>query len=139
MGAAAIAQLLEQTRRSLQEMRADRDDLPEIEARGEAETAGGLVRAVVTPEAHLEVLYLDPRAMRMDSLALSEEIVRAVNAAADELRAQHPQGPAGAPDPQALAEQLEQVQEESVRRMAVFSTAMADVLDRLAQGDGRRG
>jgi hypothetical protein len=58
--------------------------------RGEAEAADGLIRATVGIGGRLESLRADPRAMRLGSEALCEEIMVAVNGALDDLQPGYP-------------------------------------------------
>ena len=101
-GARSIDQLLEDTRRVLAEMRPGAGTPPDPgELRGEGEAADGQVRAVAGPSGsgksgmvravagaggRLESLTVNPRALRLGSEALCEQIVVAVNAALDDLR-----------------------------------------------------
>jgi DNA-binding protein YbaB len=145
LGPAGIDELLRRTRESLAMMRGDRPDSPEgpdeaREIRGTAESADGMIRATVAPGSRLESVALDPRAMRMASESLAEEITRTVNAAFADLRERAAEAGSGvgAPDAEALAGQLRDLQDESVRRMAAFGQAMNEVLARLG-GRGTAG
>jgi DNA-binding protein YbaB len=142
LGPAGIDALLARTRQSLAALRTGGDaDLDEaVEIRGQGEAADGLVRATVAPGSRVEAIQLDPRVMRMSSEALAEEIARAVNAAFTNLREQAAETGAamGVPDHAALAGQLRDLQDESVRRMAVFGAAMNEVVARLGQSSGGR-
>ncbi|MDH2425080.1 YbaB/EbfC family nucleoid-associated protein [Sphaerisporangium sp. TRM90804] len=51
------------------------------EVTGEGEAAGGLVSAVVDSGGRVQTVTIDPRAMRLDSRAVSEAVTEAVRAA----------------------------------------------------------
>jgi len=98
------------------------------------------VRAVATADGRLERVQLDPRALRMPSEELAAHLVTAVNAALDALAAVAAEraaqaGPVAPVDTAALAEQLRQVQEDGVRRMAAFTQGISAAMAQL----GRRG
>jgi DNA-binding protein YbaB len=144
LGAAGIEQLMDSVRRSLEQVRAAQPEQDGKAAglRGEGEAADGRIRAVALPPYRLESLRIDPSLSRMESAALSSRIVEAVNAALDDLRGQVDGLGAGVvrPDPEKLAGQLREVQDEAVRRMAMFVEAMNEVVARLGQrpdGSGR--
>jgi DNA-binding protein YbaB len=122
-------------RRTLESMRADRPVAEDAELRGEGESESGQVRVTVVGPSRVESVRLDPRAMRMDSQTLGEEIVTALNAAFADLRAKAVTAtPDTAPvDTAALASQLRELQDQSVRRMAQFGQAMNQVLAQLQQ------
>ena len=95
---------------------------------GYGEAADGLVRAVASG-GRIDRVELSPRVMRMDSQTLAEEITRAVNAALDELRVSTAQ--ARGVDLVALQQQVRQAQDEGVRRMALFTSAIQDAMARI--------
>lgn len=139
MGVGEFERLLEDTRRVLEQIRSGDGEVPdEEEVHGEGEAADGQVRAVVVTGGRLKSLSVDPRAMRMGSAALCEQIVVAVNAALDDLRGKAAGQPVtSAADPAALAERIRDLQNESVRQMDRFSQGIADVLDRISRSTGR--
>ena len=100
-----------------------------------AQSADGLVSAVMAPTGKLAEITVAPKLLREGIEEVCAQIVVAVNSAIDELRARAT--PVGAVDPEALAATLREVQTDSVRRMAAFGTAVDDVVARLMQG-GRR-
>lgn len=143
-GARDIDRLLGDARRLLAEVRsaapadAGLGDLEEL--RGEAEAADGLIRATVGIGGRLESLRADPRAMRLGSEALCEEIMVAVNGALDDLQAKARQAGPAVPDRAALDRQLEELQSESVRRMEMFTQGVAEAIDGIMRAsEGRHG
>ncbi|MFC4584696.1 YbaB/EbfC family nucleoid-associated protein [Sphaerisporangium corydalis] len=52
--------------------------------KGEGESAGGLIGAVVDGGGRIQEVTLDPRAMRMDSRTLAEAVTEAVRAAQED-------------------------------------------------------
>jgi DNA-binding protein YbaB len=140
-GSGGLDRLLEDTRRVLDEMRSAGGEPPEEgdELRGEAEAADGQVRAVAVAGGRLESLTVNPRAMRLGSEALCEQIVAAVNAALDDLRARTAEraAAAGGADPAALAERMRDLHAESVRQMDMFTQGIRDALDRISRSTGR--
>jgi DNA-binding protein YbaB len=138
-GTEALDRLLADTRRTLESMTAARPDnaAEPDEVRGTGEASDGQVRATVVSAGEVESLRIDPRLLRLGSEALSEQVMLAVNAAFADHRARASGPTPDAPvDPQQLAGQLRDLQDQSVRSMAAFSTAMADVLSRIRR-DGR--
>jgi DNA-binding protein YbaB len=138
IGGESFDRLLAGTRQALESVRGSGgdDDDEAAEVRGEGEAADGLVRATVVPGGRLESVQVKPRLVRSGIDAVCEQIVVAVNAALDDLRAKAAeQRPPGAPDPAKLASQLRELQDESTRRMEVYGQALTDVL---AQIRGRR-
>lgn len=148
-GVSGAERLLTDARRALDVMRAggdaaDRAADPAVdrvaEVRGEGSAADGQVQAVAVTGGRLESVRVDPRAMRMGSEALSEQVVLAVNAALDDLRGKVSEQPMpGAVDPAALAAQMRELQDESVRQMEKFGQAIGDALGRITRSTGREG
>jgi hypothetical protein len=103
---------------------------------GIGDSAEGLVRAVAVPGGQLAELYLDPMVSRLEPDVLAGEIITAVNAAMADLQEQIA-GVAGAPDLDALASRLKEVQEESSRQMGSFMQALEEAQARMAS-QGRR-
>jgi DNA-binding protein YbaB len=110
-------------------------DVPEPEP-VTAEAADGQVRAVMSPAGKLTELAVDPKLLREGIDEVCAQLVIAVNAAIDELRARS--RPVGAVDPEALAATLREVQTESARRMAAFGTVVDDVVNRLIENGQRQ-
>ncbi|MFC4069393.1 YbaB/EbfC family nucleoid-associated protein [Actinoplanes subglobosus] len=128
LGTDATDDLLQRSRRLLDAVRRGETPPDGEPVTVTTEAADGLVR-VVAGEGRIESIDLDPRAMRLDSRTLSEELTAAVNAALDELRASA--GSAQGVDLAALDGQLRQVQDEGVRRMAEISSAVQAVMARI--------
>ncbi|MEU4545335.1 YbaB/EbfC family nucleoid-associated protein [Nonomuraea dietziae] len=100
--------------------------------RGDGEAADGRVRAVAGQDGRLRELRLDPRVMRMASEDLAREILVAVNAALDDLRAGMPGLEAAGPsDPRALAEALGGVHADVTRQLDEFADGVELVVRRL--------
>jgi DNA-binding protein YbaB len=137
-GGDGVERLFGQLQRTLESMRSREPDGgaagDPAQVRGEGEAADGRVTAVVAGSGRLESLRVDPRLMRSDSFVLCEHIVTAVNAALADFRGKATAAaPLGAADPEALAGQLRDLQDQSVRQMASFGQAMTEVLARLGQ------
>jgi DNA-binding protein YbaB len=132
--------LISQTLRALREAGAGAaepaDDAEPTALRGNGVAADGLIRASAAPGGLVESLELDPRVLRWDTGTLTTEIVAAVNAALADLRAQL-QSAVAPPDPGALAQRLEQVQQASTRQMQAFLQALTDAQEHIAAA-GRR-
>ncbi|MGV9772961.1 YbaB/EbfC family nucleoid-associated protein [Streptosporangium sp. NPDC003464] len=109
-------------------------DLAEQPLRGSGQAADGQVSAVVGPDGRLCELNLNPRVMRMASEDLAGEILTAVNAALDDLRAGLPGLDAvTAVDPAALAESLDGVHDDVVRRLEEFASGIELTVRRLEE------
>lgn len=131
--------MLSDARKTLESMRqakeasADREAAEQIEGIGEA--ADGRITVTAITGGRITGVHIDPRAMRMGSEALGEELAIAVNAALDDLRAKA----AGAAadqvvDVTALSKQVEQLQNDSLRQMSLLSQAIAENLARINSG-----
>jgi hypothetical protein len=128
-----LDRLLGQTMQALDQLRGTPagEDVESEPLEGIGEAADGLIRAVAVSGGQLAALYLDPGVTRMSPGTLAEEIVAAVNAAMADLQEQVA-GAFGAPDLDALAGQLKEVQEESTRQMSSFLDALTDAQARIA-------
>lgn len=135
--------LMEQTRAALRELRngnlSGQEDEEAEEIVGEGEAADGRIRAAAVVGGSLKSIELDPRAMRLPSDELGAQIVVAVNAALEDLKTKVTES-AGAAlqgfDPEALAEQMLELQDQSVRQMSQFTAGMEDMLGRIARAAG---
>lgn len=134
--------LMEQTRAALRELRngnlPDTDEETE-EIVGEGEAADGRIRASAIVGGTLKSVELDPRAMRLPSDELGEQIVAAVNAALEDLKTKVAESAGSALegfDPEALAEQMLDLQDQSVRQMSQFTAGMEEMLGRIARAAG---
>jgi hypothetical protein len=129
--------LFDRARQALDQVRsggAAREDGAEPEpAIGEA--ADGQVHATMTPAGRLERITVEPKLLREGIDEVCTQIVVAVNAAIDELRARAT--PVGAVDPETLTATLREVQADSARRMAAFGTVVDDVVKRLIESGER--
>ncbi|MEV7331678.1 YbaB/EbfC family nucleoid-associated protein [Micromonospora sp. NPDC093244] len=128
--------LFQQTRQALASMRSTGqvpDGLDVEPARGTGSAAGGQVEVVAVGQ-RVESVTVDPRALRMGAEMLGEQITLAVNAALDDLRlAAGEAADAPAVDPVALGQQLDELQNESVRSMAAMTDALTDAVRRIQQ------
>jgi DNA-binding protein YbaB len=124
-GADDFEQALETSRRLLASLPGGE---AEASAEGHGEAADGLIRAVASG-GRIDRVELSPRVMRMDSQTLAEEITRAVNAALADLRTSTAE--ARGVDLAALQQQVRQAQDEGVRRMALFTSAIQDAMARI--------
>ncbi|WP_329086353.1 hypothetical protein [Streptosporangium sp. NBC_01469] len=92
------------------------------------------MRAVAGQDGRLHELHLNPRVMRMASENLAQEILLAVNAALDDLRAGVPGLEAAElTDPQELAKTLGGVHADVMRRMDEFADGVELVVRRLEE------
>ncbi|MEU7842414.1 YbaB/EbfC family nucleoid-associated protein [Micromonospora sp. NPDC049114] len=128
--------LFQKTRQALASMRSTGqapDGLDAEPARGTGSAAGGQVEVVAVGQ-HVQSVTVDPRALRMGAEMLGEQITMAVNAALDDLRlAAGEAADAPAVDPVALGQQLDELQNESVRSMAAMTDALTDAVRRIQQ------
>lgn len=130
--------LMEQTRAALRDLRKggviENEDAEEIV--GEGEAADGRIKVTAKVGGRLESVTLDPRALRMPSDELGEQIVVAVNAALDDLRqkvADQSEPSMAGFDPEALAEQMLELQDQSIKQMSRFTAGMEEMLERIAR------
>ncbi|MFA1538468.1 YbaB/EbfC family nucleoid-associated protein [Actinomadura monticuli] len=128
--------MLSETRGLLDQIRGGATRPPgaeEMEGRGEG--AEGKVRVVAGAGGELTSVELDPRALRMPSEELAEELKSAVNAALRELRARS-QAADTAIDPDVLAERLRDAQDQGLRQMAAFTQSLDDLMTRIGARSG---
>jgi len=109
-------------------------DAPPPEGHGEA--ADGLVQVTVGPPGRITALTLDPRAMRMASESLADEVTEAVNAALADLQEKVTAVP-GQVDLGSLGDQLRKIQEDAGRQFSAFTDALVEAQDRLARQGGK--
>lgn len=124
----------------LEQMRSGSEEPPDAgELWGLGEAAEGQVQAVAVAGGRLDSLTVNPRAMRMGSEALCEQIVAAVNAALDDLggKVAAQAAAAGGVDPTALTEQMRDLHTESVRQMEMFTQGIKDAVDRISRSTRR--
>ncbi|TYB59215.1 YbaB/EbfC family nucleoid-associated protein [Nonomuraea sp. PA05] len=127
--------MIEQARQALaavQASSASASESPDAEPplRGEGQAAEGKVRAVVVAGGRLASLSVDPRVMREGSEEMCAQIMAAVNAAADGLRAQVMERATAAAGGAEIASTLLTLQQESVRQMERFTQSLDDVVAR---------
>jgi hypothetical protein len=101
--------------------------------------AEGRISASVVSGGRVEGLRVDPRLMRLGSEELCAQIVVAINAALDDLRAQTSRVDAGGMDPAALAGMLESLQADSARQMSLFTQGMAETVAKINAASGGGG
>ncbi|MEV0198137.1 YbaB/EbfC family nucleoid-associated protein [Nonomuraea sp. NPDC050691] len=119
---------------ALQELARTAKPRTDAALRGDGEAAHGQVRAVAGEDGRLRELHLNPRVMRMASEDLAREILVAVNAALDDLRAGMPGLEAAkSTDPQALAETLGGAHADVIRRLDEFADGVELVVRRLEE------
>lgn len=99
-------------------------------ASGNGQALDGLIQ-VTAQAGRVTEIQLDPRAMRLPSQTLAEELLAATNAALADLESKAAAQDAITFDPQALSAQLAEVQDMSVRQMERYTTSISDVLARL--------
>jgi len=92
--------------------------------------ADGLIEVRVRP-GRLDSLYLDPRVMRLGAAELAAEIQAAVNQAFDAVTQDSAAAARSAGE--VLSAEIREIQNESMRSMSVFVTAMNDVVARFEQ------
>lgn len=101
---------------------------------GSGQAAGGHVSVLVGPDGRLRELNLNPRVMRMASEDLAREVLMAVNAAIDDLRAGIPGlEPAVIPDLRKLAESLDGVHADVLSRLDEFASGIESTVRRLEE------
>lgn len=125
------AQLTE-ARRMLTELRAGAGPRTAPEEReGSATALGGLVTAWVTGDGRVDRVEIDPRAKRLPMEDIAAAITQAVNEALDSA------APAPAErvdvDLVALSAQVGRAQDEGMRQLARFTSALDEAMDRLGK------
>lgn len=107
-------------------------------ARGAAQAAGGLVHVEVDGTGDLLALDLDPRAMRLPAVDLSDAIREAFRAARAQVQAQLEEQLAAQPPalPQGLGPLLNDLGFTAQRRLDDMAAAAQQIADRLGRIDG---
>ena len=118
---------------ALRELRANRPAAPDVETCGEATAADGLIAVVAAPGGRIQAITVAPQALRQGSAYLAEQMTLAVNAALDDLQARMVAEAPDAPNPAVLLERLEDVQQQSVRQMQSFLSALTSAQARAAR------
>ncbi len=134
-GSEGMERLLAETRRALRAVRREPAADGDEPASGTGNACDGRIHVVVQAPGKVTALDLDPRIMRLPSQELSSEIMVAVNAALDDLRRTAVDATVPA-DPAVLGNQLEELQQESIRQMERFTSAINGAI---AQIRTRRG
>jgi DNA-binding protein YbaB len=124
--------LLAQSSRLLSELEDPRDPAEHV-LQGSGQAANGQVSAVADPDGRLRELIINPRVMRMASEDLAREILTAVNAALDDLRATIPGLETATMDPKALAGSLDGMQDDVMRRLDEFASEIELTVRRLEE------
>ncbi|MFI6596337.1 YbaB/EbfC family nucleoid-associated protein [Nonomuraea sp. NPDC050536] len=112
-----LERMVRDSEESLRRLAGMTDELASVTGKGESRS--GLVGAVVDNGGRLDQIELEPRAMRMSSAELSEEIVEAVRAAQDSVQRQSEEllaqamgsAEAGLPDMDKLQRQTKDIQD----------------------------
>jgi DNA-binding protein YbaB len=114
---------------------------PAEPVRGAGSAADGKITAKVAAGGHLDELTVDPRLLRSGADELCAQIMVAVNAAVDDLRAQTAQAAPATMDPAELAGIIEDLQAESVRQMNQITQGVAETVSKInaAAAGGHRG
>jgi DNA-binding protein YbaB len=121
---------------TLRELRATRPAAEAVETRGEANAADGLIAVVAAPGGRIESITVAPQVLRQGSGYLAEQMTLAVNAALEDLQARTVAEAPDAPNPAALLERLEDVQQQSARQMQSFLSALISAQARTARPAG---
>lgn len=130
-GAESLDQMISQALRTLATVRSTGVTADGPPLQGEGRAAGGKVSATVSAGGRLTALSVDPRVMREGSEAMCAEIITAVNAAVDELRAKaEERAAAAAAGSEEISATLLGLQQESVRQMERFTQSLNDVVAR---------
>ncbi|GAA2441738.1 hypothetical protein GCM10010191_67500 [Actinomadura vinacea] len=131
-----LDRMLSEARKALESMRqGDTAGPPPEPVEAVGESADGRVTVTATTGGRITGVEINPRAMRLSSQELGEQMVIAINAALDELRAKAPTAESEpAVDPAALQTQLEELQNQGVRQMEMIRHAIGDTLARLEGG-----
>ena len=93
------------------------------------EAADGMVRVTMAPAGELSEIKVDPKLLRDGIDEVCENIVVATNDAIRKMRAAS--RTPGSVDPAALAGTLRELQQDSLREMASFGSALNDVVAQL--------
>ncbi|TMR02452.1 YbaB/EbfC family DNA-binding protein [Actinomadura soli] len=102
---------------------------------GVGEAAEGRVKVTAASGGRLTKVELNPRALRLSAEELGEHLVTAANAALDDLRRNAGAAAAGqAIDTARLSEQIEGLQNESLRQMTMISQSFNDAIAKVRGG-----
>ncbi|HEY3630127.1 MAG TPA: YbaB/EbfC family nucleoid-associated protein [Jatrophihabitantaceae bacterium] len=130
-----LDQLLTSARQALEAARsgtaADREPIEAVGTAGDDEQ----IRVTVRTPGEVTSIQLDPRAMRLPSEDLAEQLTLAVNQALTALRANAVAAVAPV-DLDTLNGQLENLHQESIRQMERFSSAVGGAVDQIRRRGG---
>ncbi|TDD38907.1 YbaB/EbfC family DNA-binding protein [Actinomadura sp. KC06] len=102
---------------------------------GVGEAAEGRVTVTAASGGRLKNVEINPRALRLSAEELGEHLVTAANAALDDLRRKAGEAAAGqAVDTARLSEQIEGIQNESLRQMTMISQSFNDAIAKVRGG-----
>jgi len=102
---------------------------------GEGSGADGLITVHTALPGRVTGIALDPRAMRLTSDRLADELTSAVNAALADLQARAGV-PGGAADFGALGDRLREIQETTGRQLTAMTTSLVEAQEMLARRAG---
>ena len=130
LGAEGLHALLSDTRRLIDSMRAASPaaDAPPPEGIGTA--LDGAIRCTAGMPGVVTSLELDPKVMRMSSREAAHRVAEAVNAALADLRLQMSTAVPQV-DPELLSGQVAQLQDESIRQMQRFTSAISEAIEQI--------
>lgn len=134
----SLDQMLSQARAALESMRRGEQtdsshDAEPVEGHGEA--ADGRIKVTAVTGGRVSAIEIDPRAMRMGSQEMAEQMLVAVNAALDDLRARTTASTAAeVPDLAALGRLAEDIQNQGLRQMELIRQSVNDTIARLGGG-----
>jgi YbaB/EbfC DNA-binding family len=130
LGAEGLDNLLSDTRRLIDSMRTsaptDNGEPPE----GVGTAMDGAIRCTAGLPGLVTSLELDPKVMRHASRDLAHHVAEAVNAALADLRAKVT-GTVTPVDPNVLSAQVAQLQDESIRQMERFTSAIGLAIEQI--------
>lgn len=134
-GIGRLDDMLSETRRELMATRAaPRDEAGEDAepVQGLGEAADGQVKVTVASGGKVEKIVVNPGLLRQGLEVICEHIVKATNAALDDLRtkASAVTGAANV-DPAALSAKLQDLQDQSMQQMSQISDALSLVVARM--------
>ena len=138
-GAAGMGQMLDRAMAVLNAIGADGSAAPgpePVAIEGIGSGADGMVHVTAEPPGQVTGLMIEPRALRLGTEVLAEEISNAVNAALADLRSQAA-ATSAAPDLARLEEQLREVQTGALHQFRAQNAALIEVQERIARQGGK--
>lgn len=140
MEAGEFERMLAEAGKTLESMRRGGEAAQSAEAEpveGVGEAAEGRVKVTAASGGRLKDVEINPRAMRMSPEELGAHLVTAANAALHDLRGKAAEAAGDAVDIAALGKQVDEIQTEGLRQMAVFNQALNDALSKIKGGPAR--